>query len=816
VFAPAAPARRLESAASRAAFDQLRRLVVALASKSSGPSAPVLLVATRNAQPAAAGDAANPAHAVLWGLGRTLALEHPEFWGGLVDVDETLPPQLLAAYLRAEAGTVGAEGREDQVVYRLGERRVPRLQPTALPAVPLTRLEANTSHLVVGATGNVGPYLIRQLAAMGAATVVAVSRRGGRLAELTAEVAEQGTTLVEVAADAADETAMAAVFARFGADLPPLDGVYLASLAGGEALLADMTADDIEPMFRAKIDAAAVLHRLSLTTPVRRFLLFSSVTGLLGSRAVAHYTAANAFADTFAYARRALGLPATVVDWGLWKSWADAQPQMASAGLEPMPNDVAIALLPAVLSPDADVQPVVAGGDWSRLAEAYRMRAAVRVLDGVLGTGSEPDLDTVAAPRWGTVLGDEVTDDAARAGHDRVWRARLRPQERPYPTAHRVQGVGLVPVTVVLQTLASAAAEIGAGTVAGDVRFEYPIVADQPRVIHVVNDGAALAIWSSAGPDTPEQRWTRHAGATLVAPAEGRPVGDQTPGEQTFDAAAIAEMQRDWGVEGQPFDWTVSGVATTPAGARAEVGLPDGAPAAALVDAAVYVARLADADNPALLLPAGAESLTVAESAGDAAVVEVFRRDTDSTALVVDVLVTGADGAVRVDLRGLTYAPVDSAPAPVVDAPSGASAAAAVDFVDWSTMTRAQTVEELTVRLRAILARELGMPESAVGVDAAFPELGLDSMMAMNLLRDAKQLVRVELSATMLWNHPSISLMADFVADLLAPSQQAAPEPEPEDEPDDADDGGGFSLDELFDSIESSSVESANAGSEGA
>ena len=45
-------------------------------------------------------------------------------------------------------------------------------------------------------------------------------------------------------------------------------------------------------------------------------------------------------------------------------------------------------------------------------------------------------------------------------------------------------------------------------------------------------------------------------------------------------------------------------------------------------------------------------------------------------------------------------------------------------------------------------------------------------MMAMNLLRDAKQLVRIELSATMLWNHPSISQMSEFVAELLAPMQQ--------------------------------------------
>jgi acyl carrier protein len=162
---------------------------------------------------------------------------------------------------------------------------------------------------------------------------------------------------------------------------------------------------------------------------------------------------------------------------------------------------------------------------------------------------------------------------------------------------------------------------------------------------------------------------------------------------------------------------------------------------------------------------------------------------------------------VWVDIRGLHFAPVESAPAPS----AGPTATAATEFVDWSTMSGADTVAQLRVRLRTILARELGMPDDAVDVDAPFPELGLDSMMAMNLLRDAKALVRIDLSATMLWNHPSISLLSQFIAELLAPTQQAAPESEPEPEPEDDE----FSLDDLFDSIESS-VESANAGSEGA
>ncbi len=805
VYAPATPAGRFDAAGAYQVFGQLRRLVVALAGMSGAPR---LYVVTRNAQPVTETDRANPAHAALWGQGRTLALEHPEFWGGLVDVDETLPPELLATYLLSEAAHPGGD---DQAVYRAGERRVPRLEPRPLPAVPLTRLERDTSHLVIGATGNVGPYLIRQLAEMGAATVVAVSRRGGgALSELADELASRGTTLVEVAADAADEASMATVFDRFGADLPPLEGIYLASLAGGEALLSEMTDDDVAPMFRAKVDSAAVLHKLSLTTPVRRFVLFSSITGLLGSRAVAHYTAANAFADAFAYARRTLGLPATVVDWGLWKSWADAQPQMKAAGLEPMPNDVAIRMLPAVLSPDAPAQAVVAGADWTRLADAYRMRAAVKVLDHLLAApGDGVNLDSVPAPAWGTVLGEKVDG----TGHDHVWRARLLPDERPYPVAHRVRGVEVVPVSVLLQTLSSAAEQLD-GSAVGDVRFEYPIIADQPKVIHVVADGATLTVWSSAGPDTAEQRWTRHAGAVLTAAAATVPEGDQsTLDGRLFDAAAIAEMQRAWGVEGQPFAWTVTGCAATVAGARAEVQLPEDteSPAAALVDAAVHVARLADADNPALLLPAGAESLAVAAAPGVHGVVEVYRRSReDGAGLLVDVRITGTDGATWVDMRGLNYAPVESAPAPVTDETDSAAA----EFIDWSTMTAAQTVAELQVRLRAVLARELGMPEDAVDVDQPFPELGLDSMMAMNLLRDAKQLVRIDLSATMLWNNPSISKLSAFVAELLAPMQQAAPEPEADDSQEGAEE---FSvLDELFDSIESSSVESANAGSEGA
>ena len=200
---------------------------------------------------------------MLWGLGRSLALEHPEIWGGVIDLDDSMPAELAVRQVLAAAG--GAD-EEDQVVYRSGARHVPRLQRRTPPAGSPVKLGSDngeaTSQLVIGATGNIGPHLIRQLARMGAKTVVAVARKPGSLQELAQSLASTGTNLIEVAADATDAAAMSALFDRFGTDLPPLEGIYLAAFAGGPVLLREMTDDDVAAMFNPKLNAATLLHRV--------------------------------------------------------------------------------------------------------------------------------------------------------------------------------------------------------------------------------------------------------------------------------------------------------------------------------------------------------------------------------------------------------------------------------------------------------------------------------------------------------------------------------------------------------------------------
>ncbi|MCV7152022.1 type I polyketide synthase [Mycolicibacterium pyrenivorans] len=375
------------------------RTIAAAASRATDPAAsratdpPKVFLLTRNAQPVSEGDRANPAHAVLWGLGRTLALEHPEIWGAVIDVDTSVPAPVVARWVLAEAHD--GDG-EDQLVYQAGTRRVARLvHQLPRTAAPPPALNPERAHLVIGATGNIGPRLVEQLAAMGATTVVAVSRNpGSRLDELTDRLATTGTTVVTAAADAADETSMRAVFDRFGADLPPLGGVYLAAMSGGPVTLADMTHDDVVAMFRSKMDAVALLHTLSIGHPVEQFVVFSSISGVLGSRWLAHYAATTTFLDTFAFARRAAGLPACAINWGLWKSLADVQTGFErqateESGLEPMDDAVAISALRLFVGPDAPARATVVAADWPRLAAAYHTRARLHILDDLLADETE-------------------------------------------------------------------------------------------------------------------------------------------------------------------------------------------------------------------------------------------------------------------------------------------------------------------------------------------------------------------------------------------------------------------------------------------
>jgi phthiocerol/phenolphthiocerol synthesis type-I polyketide synthase A len=282
-----------------------------------------------------------------------------------------------------------------------------------------------------------------------------------------------------------------------------------------------------------------------------------------------------------------------------------------------------------------------------------------------------------SAPQPGTLLGQHIPVAATPPTH--LWQARLTPTTKPYPGSHHNNGVEIIPISVLLQTLSAAAAECG-GSALSDIRFEYPIVVDEPRVIQVVADGASVTVSSASGS---AQHWIRHVTARIARGSDDHPAAPAVAGPQVGDGEfaddSVTSLWQTWGSEGRPFGWSIGSCRSTAGELRADVELTQGS-SVALLDAAIHIGRLLDSENPRLMVPSAVAGVRFdAELADPRGRVEVRRRGGNDEELIVDIAVIAPDGSTSVDVRGLRYAAVDSS----VAAGRNDDPAAMVHALDW-------------------------------------------------------------------------------------------------------------------------------------
>jgi myxalamid-type polyketide synthase MxaE and MxaD len=373
--------------------NRLTALLQSVAQSASSAPARVWVV-TEGAQDVDGSAPVQAGQAALWGLAPTVALELPDVWGGIIDLDPADAPRAKARDIAVE---ITHGGSEDRVAFRSGVRVVPRLVQQSVPASPTFR-PAGGSWLITGGLGAVGMVTAAWLVRQGGRHLVLLGRTGAQIDLVDANVnarldqiralRAQGARVEVVEADVADEAAVARVMTRFGREWPVLEGIVHAAGTFGRVAITDATAADFESLFGAKGRGAVHLARHASPT-LKHFVLCSSTAALLGGIGQAPYAAANAVMDALACTWRADGRRVVSVNWGLWSAMRGVTDAMrrhyAAMGLREMPPDAALEMLAQVVASDR-AQCAIAAFDLGRLVAAFGSRR------------SQPFLSRASAP----------------------------------------------------------------------------------------------------------------------------------------------------------------------------------------------------------------------------------------------------------------------------------------------------------------------------------------------------------------------------------------------------------------------------------
>ena len=228
-----------------------------------------------------------------------------------------LPHRAFGAPRVVEAFRAMQQSRHiGKIVVSMNE--VPKLHEAAHKTPPI-QLDKNSTWLVTGGVSGFGLASAQWLASRGAGHLVLINRRG--MATPDAEAAIQsilalGATAEVVACDITDQAALSELIARIRNICPPIKGVLHAAADFDDAPIAVLNPERINTVLAPKIQGAWHLHELTQHLPLDHFILYSSVTTVIGNPAQANYVAANSALEGLARLRHSQGLPALAIGWG--------------------------------------------------------------------------------------------------------------------------------------------------------------------------------------------------------------------------------------------------------------------------------------------------------------------------------------------------------------------------------------------------------------------------------------------------------------------------------------------------------------------
>ncbi|MEL6927552.1 MAG: hybrid fatty acyl-AMP ligase/type I polyketide synthase [Cyanobacteria bacterium J06600_6] len=333
------------------------------------------------------------ASSCIWGLGQAIAIEHPELWGGIVDLDFKPQDREVDYLFKA----VTQNQKEDCLAIRGDQVYVPRLQAaTDLASNTNRSLELNpkSAYLITGGLGSLGLQVAQLLVDKGAQRLILVGRsQPSEFAQQTIDkFTQQGVTINVAQADITDLEALSKAIASFTTAESSLRGVIHAAGLLKDGLLQNQTWSSFQQVIAPKLTGAWNLHQATIELELDFFVLFSSVASLIGSPGQGNYTVANASLDAIARYRQSLNLPALSINWGAWANSGMAVEQgLSIKGLNLIEPEAGLKALSQLLATQVN-QVGVISADWQKLSQKFiHLQQSAYFSELVVQTESQTD-----------------------------------------------------------------------------------------------------------------------------------------------------------------------------------------------------------------------------------------------------------------------------------------------------------------------------------------------------------------------------------------------------------------------------------------
>ncbi|BBM86751.1 polyketide synthase [Candidatus Uabimicrobium amorphum] len=226
------------------------------------------------------------------------------------------------------------------------------------------------SYVISGGLGGLGLKTAQWLESEGATSIVLLSRSAPN-EQQQAILNNFSANIKHMSCDLSDSEQVKTVCAQI---TPPITGIFHSAGVLDDALFPQLTAPRFSKVFAPKIQGAWNLHQATASYDLSCFVMYSSITSLLGSPAQSNYTAANAFLDSLAHYRVSRGLKATVINWGPWSevgmaTRSDAR-QRRAFGIKDVSPVAGMNIMHSLLAQDAS-QAAVVDIDWRKYIKQF-------------------------------------------------------------------------------------------------------------------------------------------------------------------------------------------------------------------------------------------------------------------------------------------------------------------------------------------------------------------------------------------------------------------------------------------------------------